>query len=396
METDPLLQYRDEFPILERSTYLVSHSLGAMPRGARQGLETYAREWDLRGVRAWNEGWWSLPISVGDRVARVLGAPPASVAMQPNVTLATALYLSCIEFAPPRNRLVTTALNFPSLLYLFDGLEGAEVVRVPSEDGIAVDLERLLGAIDERTRLVAISHVLFRSSFVQDAARIAARAREVGAAMLLDVYQSAGSVPLDVTALGIDAAVGGCLKWLCGGPGAAFLYVRPELHQTLTPRLTGWQAHVDPFAFAPPPISRAPGIWRFLHGTPAVPSLLAAVAGLEIIAQAGVDAIRAKSRRQTASILERADAEGWPVRTPRDPEARGGTVSLDPPHAYEISRELLARDIVIDFRPGAGIRLAPHFYNRDAEVRRALDEITAITRDGSWQRHLQKPRDQVT
>ena len=396
METDPLLQFRDEFPILERATYLVSHSLGAMPRGARRGLEAYAQAWDLRGVRAWNEGWWSLPIAVGDRVARVIGAPPDSVAMQPNVTLATALFLSCYRFSAPRNRLVTTALNFPSLLYLFDGVEGAEVVRVASDDGIHIDTDRLLAAIDERTRVVAISHVLFRSSFIQEVERIAARAREVGAAMLLDVYQSAGSVPLDVTALGLDAAVGGCLKWLCGGPGAAFLYVRPDLQDQLEPRITGWQAHQDPFAFAPPPITRAPGSWRFLHGTPAIPALMAAEAGLEIVAQAGVDAIRAKSMRQTALVMARGQKEGWTLRSPLDPNRRGGTVSIDPPQSYEVSRELLAREVIVDYRPGAGIRLAPHFYNRDDEVVRALDEIAAILRDGSWKRHVARPRDTVT
>lgn len=396
METDSLLQYRDEFPILDRCTYLVSHSLGAMPRGARQGLESYAQAWDLRGVRAWNEGWWSLPVTVGDRVAAVIGAPAGSVAMQPNVTLATALYLSCLEFTAPRNRLVTTAMNFPSLLYLFEGVPGAEVVRVPSEDGVTVDPERIVAAIDERTRLVAISHVLFRSSFIQDAARIAARAREVGAAFLLDAYQSAGTVPLDASALGADAVVGGCLKWLCGGPGAAFLYVRPDLADGLTPRLTGWQAHRDPFAFASPPIERAEGAWRFLHGTPAVPSLMAAEAGLEILGLVGVDRVREKSLRQTGMILERCDREGWPVRTPRSPESRGGTVSIDPPNAYEISRELLSRDVIIDYRPGAGIRLAPHFYTRDQEVSGALDEIVRIQKDGSWKRHQDRARDTVT
>ncbi len=398
-EADPLLAFRPEFPLLGTCIYMVSHSLGAMPRGAAEGLAAYAGEWNTRGVRAWAEGWWELPVRVGDQVARLLGAPAGSISMQPNVTLATALFLSACSFAGTRRRLVTDALNFPSLLYLFDGLgagtdSGIEVVTVPSEDGMTIDPERFREAIDERTAVVALSHVLFRSSFVQDLEAIVGRAREAGAWVLLDLYQSAGIVPIDLSALGVEAAVGGCLKWLCGGPGNAFLYVRPDLD--LRPRLTGWMAHADPFAFAGPPMERAGGAWRFLHGTPAIPALRAASAGLDLVAEAGIERVRAKSLRQTALLLERADREGWTVRTPRASGSRGGVVSIEPPHAYEVSRALLARDIVIDYRPGGGIRFGPHLYNTDEEIVRALDTVGEILRSEEWKRFEGRARDRVT
>lgn len=408
---DPLLRFRPEFPILDRCAYLVSHSLGAMPKGAREGLDRYGREWDERGVRAWAEGWWELPVRVGDSVARLLGAPAGSVSMQPNVTLASALFLSCCDFTGARNRIVTDALNFPSLLYLLrqwgrltgggdrtggSGSAGsAELKVVPSSDGLTVDAQRLAEAIDARTRVVAISHVLFRSSFIQDLPTILDRARRMGAWVLLDVYQSAGVVPTDLTELGVEAAVGGCLKWLCGGPGTAFLYIRPDLAGGLEPKLTGWQSHQDPFAFDPK-LRRADGAWRFLHGTPAVPSLRAAEAGLEIVRRAGIEAIRSKSLRQTGLILERAAREGWAVSTPPRAHQRGGVVSVDPPHAYEVSRALLAREVLVDYRPGGGIRLGPHFYNSDEEVESALDAIAVILDDGTWRNFEGTERDRVT
>lgn len=398
MSSDPLLRFRPEFEILERCTYLVSHSLGAMPRGAREGLQRYAAEWNERGVRAWGDRWWNLPVTVGQKLGALVQAPADSVSMQPNVTLATAVFLSALEFSGTRRRLVTTELEFPSLLYLFQGLEerGAELVRVPSDDGLTIRRERLLEAIDERTALVALSQVCFRSSFVQDARAVARRAHEVGALALLDTYQSVGSIPVNLTELEVDAAVGGCLKWLCGGPGAAFLYVRPEVGASLAPRLTGWQSHVDPFAFETEPIVRADGAWRFLTGTPNIPSLQAAEAGLTLIAEAGIDAIRAKSLRQTRKIIEWARQRPFAVCTPDQDSVRGGTVSVDPPHSYEISRELLRRDVVIDYRPGAGIRMAPHFYTSDDEIDRALGEIDSIVADESWRRFQGPARDQVT
>jgi kynureninase len=394
---DDLLGLRAEFPSLESCTYLVSHSLGAMPRAAEERLASYAREWRELGNSAWNEGWWRLSWTLGDRIGQLLGAPPGSVVMQPNVTLAAAVFLSAVEFTKDRNRLVTTALNFPSLLYLFRGQSdrGAHVVEVPSDDGITIETERLLEAIDARTRIVAISHVLFRSSYRQDVEAIVTRARECGALVLLDVYQSAGTVPIDLAAAGVDAAMGGCLKWLCGGPGTAFLYVRSDLVDSLRPRMTGWFAHRDPFAFDTGPFEPAGGIGRFLHGTPAIPALRAAEAGIDVVTRAGIPSIRAKSVRLTSRILDRCAAEEWAVRTPREPNQRGGVVGVDPPHAYEVSRALIEERIFVDYRPGGGIRMAPHFYNEDAEVDHALNSISEILARESWKRFAEG-REEVT
>ncbi|NNE44917.1 MAG: aminotransferase class V-fold PLP-dependent enzyme [Gemmatimonadetes bacterium] len=382
---DPLLRLRAEFPSLEDGCHLISHSLGAMPRGARTGLEQYADEWSGRSVRAWEEGWWELPRTVGDELALLLGAAPGTVVLQPNATLAGAVFLSALDFDAPRDGLVTTSLDFPSLLYMYRGLadRGARLVEVPSEDGLTIDTGRLLDAIDERTRVVTISHVLFRSAFVMDVAAVAERAREVGAMVVLDLYQSAGTLPLDLAGLGVDAAFGGCLKWLCGGPGNAYLYVRPDRIPELRPRLTGWQAHADPFAFDGESFRPTAGIERFLTGTPPVSALRAARAGIANVAAAGLAAIREKSTRQTTRILDRCDAEGWDVRSPREAARRGGSFVLAPPDFQNVAARLIERGILIDQRPEAGIRIGPHFYNTDAEVDRALDAIAEIVAERS-------------
>ena len=393
---DPLLAYRERFPILARTNYLISNSLGAVPAAAELALKDYFETWATRGVRAWEEGWWTLAADLGGLVAPLIGARPGDVVFQPNVTLAHALVFSAFDFQAGRPKVVTDAMHFPSILYLLEGLhaQGIEVVAVPSQDGLSVDAERLIDAIDERTAFVNISHVLFKSSHVHDIAAIAAKARKVGAVTIIDGYQSVGSIQVDVLSLGLDIYIGGCLKWLCGGPGAAFLWVRPELQARLTPRLTGWMASNQPFAFAPD-LNRRTDIWRFLHGTPNIPALYAARAGLEIINEVGISAIRAKSRRQTSYLLALADRLGFPCTTPRDPDRRGGTVALNLPHGYEISRALKAREILCDYRPGAGIRLSPHFYNRYAELDDALAAIAQIIDDQSWKTFTQ-PASPVT
>jgi len=370
-----LLALREEFPILARTTYLISNSLGAMPRGVHAELEAYARAWEERGVRAWHEGWWEMSVTTGDLLAPLLGVGPGEVSMHQNVTVAAGVFLSCLDYPPERNRVVTTDLDFPTLLYLVEGerRKGADVATVPAgEDGLGVPTDRLLAAIDERTRLVAVSHVLFKSAWVQDAAAIARRCRETGAVLLLDVYQSAGSLPLDLAAWGVDAAVGGSVKWLCGGPGAGYLWVRPDLAGRLAPALTGWQADEEPFAFRPGPIRPAAGAWRFLTGTPNVPALYACRPGYRIVAAVGARRIRERSLALTGRLIDAALAAGFEVRSPRDPERRGGTVTVWHPDGERLCRELLAREVVCDFRPGAGIRLAPHFYTSEEECDRAI------------------------
>lgn len=392
MSSDPLLSYRAEFPILERTTYLVSNSLGAMPRAVPERLAEYARAWGEQGVRAWAKGWWEMPLAVGDEIAPLIGAGPGEVAMLPNVSLTQAAVISALDYAPPRDTIVMSALDFPSVGYVYQGLAerlGARVHVVPAEDDVSLDLARLLAAIDERTRLVAISHVLFRSAYVVDVEAVCRRAREVGALVALDSFHAVGVLPIDVKRLGVDFLAGGVLKWLCGGPGGCFLYVRPETGARLAPTLTGWQAHARPFAFEPE-MDYAAGAARWLNGTPVIPALYAAAEGPRLLRRAGIEAIRAKSMRQTARLVALADARGYPVHAPRDPERRGGTVAFGVPHAYEVSQYLLAHDIIVDYRPGAGIRVAPHFYTSDEELERCVAAIDEALASGDWKRFAQR------
>ena len=291
MSTDPLLHWRAEFPILDRTVYMISHSLGAMPRRTRDRLKQYADEWDTRGIRAWEEGWWDMPITVGNLVGRIIGAGAGEVVMQQNVSICQAIVAGCFDWSAKRNTIVTEDMNFPSNLYIYQQC-GARLVTVPSADRVSVPVDRMLAAIDDRTALVSVSHVLFRSSYIQDLAAITRRAHEVGAMIVADLYQSAGTVPVNVRELGVDFATGGSVKWLCGGPGAGYLYVRRDLWPSLRPRVTGWAAHREPFTFSTEHDYDS-GMHRFLNGTPNVPGMYAAQSGYEIINEIGVDAIRA-------------------------------------------------------------------------------------------------------
>ena len=378
--TDPLLAWRKEFPIVEKTTYLISHSLGAMPRRAAIALQEYADKWASRGIRAWEEGWWEMPITTGNLIASIIGARPGEVVMHQNVSICQSIVTSCFDWNGRRNKLVTEGLNFPSNDYVYYGLErnGARICRVPSRDGITVPLEDLLAAIDEETQLVSVSHVAFRSSFVQDIEAITKRTHDVGAFVIADLYQSAGILPLNVRALGVDFATGGSVKWLCGGPGAGYLYVRADLRQQLEPAATGWMAHQAPFEFEEGPIHFASDAFRFLNGTPNVPALYSARSGYEIVNEIGVNAIRGKSLRQTQRLIELADEARLTVRSCRDADARGGVVVIDVPNGKEVNRELGRREILVDYRPNAGIRIAPHFYTADDELDHAIREIRSI------------------
>ena len=382
---DPLLDFRDRFPILERTNYLISNSLGAVPGDVSASLQSYYEAWATRGVRAWEESWWSMVSDLGDLVAPLIGARRGEVVFQPNVTTAHAVVLSAFDFRSPVSRMVTDAMHFPSILYLLQerSRDGVEVFVVPSDDGIAVDTQRVVDAIDDRTAVVCLSHVLFKSAYVHDLAPITEKVRRVGAVSIIDGYQAVGALPFDVRALGIDIYIGGCLKWLCGGPGAAFLWVDPEVSRRLEPRLTGWMAHRQPFSFDTR-FDRREDAWRWLHGTPNIPALYAARPGLEIIHRAGVEAIREKSLRQTTRLLELADQHGYRCTTPRDPDRRGGTVAIDIENGYEISRSLKSLEILCDYRPGAGIRLSPHFYTLDRELDEAIEAIGEIRATGAW------------
>ena len=367
-----LSDYRERFPILAETTYLINHSLGAMPAAAEERVLEYARVWKTRGIRAWGEGWWEMALTVGDQIGRLIGAPPGTVSMHQNVTIAEAVVVSCFRFDRPRRRIVYEEGNFPSVRYLYQAHaeRGADIV-------VAADDEGVVEAIDERTLLVPVTHVLYKTGEIQDVEAIVERAHEHGALVVLDAYQSVGTVPLDVTALGVDVAVGGSVKWLCGGPGAGWLYVRPELASVLEPALTGWQAHARPFDFEPEQ-DYAEGAARFLSGTPNVPALYAATAGYDVIEEVGVDRIRERSVEQTTLLFELLEEAGFPVGSPSDPARRGGTVVVRPPEAERVGHELAERGILCDHRPDVGLRLGPHFFNTDDELRHAVEQIAEL------------------
>jgi kynureninase len=382
---DDLLKYRSEFPILDKTVYLISHSLGAMPRATYERLHDYADKWATRGVRAWAEGWWDMPVTVGNEVARIIGADHNTVVMHQNVSICQSLILSSLLPLKnrTRNKIVFEELNFPSVMYVYEAhakAHGLRIERVKSDDGITMSLERMLAAIDEETLLVPISHVLFKSGFLQNAKTITERAHEVGAIVVLDTYQSAGTVPFSVKELRVDFATGGSVKWLCGGPGAGYLYIRPDLIDQLEPKTTGWMAHEHPFAFETE-MRYAPNVTRFLHGSPAIPALYAAESGYEIINEIGVGAIREKSMRQTQMLIALAEEAGFRVTSPKNPAHRGGTITVWDENAADITKELIRREFIVDYRPGAGVRISPHFYTTDEELELVIAEMKTI-RDG--------------
>ena len=389
MSSDKLLQWRGEFPILERCNYLISNSLGAMPRKVYDSLQFYADTWGEHGVSAWGMGWFELPQTVGGKIAPLMGAAKDTVLVHQNASIANSILFGGMDFSDSRrNKVVITDMDFPSDIYVLRRWlpDDMRVHCVKSPDGIAIDTDELLDAIDERTRLVSVSHVLFRSAYIMPAKAIVDKAQSVGAQVVFNGYHSVGVIPVDVGAMNADYYIGGTLKWLCGGPGGVFMYVRPDLLPSLEPKVTGWFAHQSPFAFNVENLELRTDAYRLMNGTPGIASLHAVQPGVDIVAEIGVAAIRQKSMRQTSLIVDIADAAGYEVASPRDPAARAGTVTVNPPHAYEVSCEMLARGIKIDYRPNAGIRIAPHFYNTDEEIAQAMAAIGEILADGGWQR----------
>jgi kynureninase len=372
---------RDRFANLESSTYLVSHSMGAAPIATRRALTDYWDAWSAEGPEAW-EAWLAAVADIADGIGTILGAPPASVSLAPNVSVLQAAIASSLDFTGVRNEVVFEELQFPSVTYVWKAWEkfGARVVRVPSDDGRTISTERMVAAITERTAVVVVSHAAYISGALIDVPALVARCRDVGALFVLDTYQTAGVYPFNVTSLDVDIAVGGSHKWLCGGPGCGYIYVKPPLRLQFEPTITGWMAHDAPFAFEPAPIRYASDVHRFNTGTPTIPGYLAARPGHDLIREAGAEGIRTHNVRLTERLAQMALERGFTVPTPLDPQKRTGWIGMDFPGADRVFRELVVRRVFVDYRPGCGIRVSPHFYTTDEEIDAyfaAVDELRA-------------------
>lgn len=376
---DPLLEYRSRFPALEECVHLISHSLGCVPAKAADDLAEFAELWRSKSITAWMD-WLPEVDRAGARIGKIIGAPAGSVIMHTNVSTVMSVVASCLEYTPEKNKVVYEALQFPTVSYVWQAEQrrGAECVLVPSADGHTIDTEAMIAAIDERTIAVPMSHVVFSSAYIQDAKRIAEKARQVGAHIILDCYQSIGAIPVDVVDLGVSFATGGSVKYLCGGPGAAWLYVRPDLVEQFAPRVTGWFGNEAPFAFTMPDQTYAETTWRFMGGTPAVASLYQARAGQTIVGEIGGARIRDKSLWLTTKAIGWVDELGFTLNTPRPAEQRGGSVVFDFVGAADVCRELNRRKFFCDHRPGVGIRIAPHFYTKEEEIDLFFNELKKI------------------
>src|SRR5882762_729899 len=383
MKPEPQInRRREEFPTLAAGIHLLSHSLGPVPRATRESMLAYYEAWEQHTSEdAWAASWWEMSTEVGDRLAQIIGGQPGSVQIQPNASIALSSVASCFDFTEDdRNKIVTSALDFPSMEYIWEaqGRLGAVVEVVHTDDGITVPLEDLLHAIDDTTCLVALSHVSFRSSYRVDVQAIVERAHKHGALVLLDVYQSAGALELQAAEWEVDFLIGGTIKWLCGGPACGYLYVRPDLQTELQPRLTGWVAHESPFSFAPAPMRYTDSVRRFAQGTPSIPALYSVLPGLQIIEEVGVETIQAESQRRTEWMIEFALEKGWKINSPTNVEDRGASVMIYVADGPGMVKRLAERKVFVDCRPGVGLRMSPHFFNTDEEVREAMGILAEI------------------
>jgi kynureninase len=377
-----LQAFRDEFPILERKAYLISASLGPVSRRAQGYLQEYMDAWETEGAPdpVWMEHIFPRMRGVKRTFGDLVGADPAELAITTNVSLALSTIASCLDFSGDRRKLVLSELDFPTdgHVWLAQERRGAEVVWLPSPDGLTVPLEAYAEAIDERTAAVCINRVLYRSSTLVDAKEICRMAREAGAWSVVDDFHGAGVIPVDVHDLGCDFYTAGVLKWLCGGPGLTFLYARRDLIPSLEPAVTGWFAQQEPFSFDATHLVYHPSARRLESGTPAAPVAFVAQGGLDIITEAGVENIRPRVGELGDYVISRADEAGLPVRTLRDRNARGGLINIGVgADAEKVCHALFERDICTDFR-GDGIRVSPHFFTLESEIDRLFEALAEI------------------
>jgi len=373
--------HRDQFPILATATYLVSHSMGAAPLEAKAALEAYWNEWAADGPEAW-ERWLPRIGEIADGIGALIGAQPGSVFLGPNVSVLQAALATCFDFTQARNEVVYEALQFPSLTYVWRAWEryGARAHIVSSDDGRTIPTERIIAAITEKTAIAVLSHAYYVSGAIADVRAIQAHCRNVGAILCVDAYQTTGVYPYDVQAWDLDIVTGGSHKWLCGGPGCGWIYARPALREQLRPAVTGWMAHAQPFNFEDAPIRYADSMYRFGHGTPTIPGYVVARSGHRMIADIGVARIREHNVRLTTTIAQMALERGLRVNTPLEPAQRTGWIGIDFDDAARVCRELIARRVFLDYRPGCGLRVSPHFYTSDDEIANFFRELDALRR----------------
>jgi len=381
MQTSTAATLREEFPMLATSTYLVSHSMGAAPLGAKAMLESYWDEWAAEGPEAWEE-WLPRIAQIADGIGEIIGAPAGSIFLGANVSVLQAALASCIAFTPQRNEIVYEALQFPSLTYVWSEWQrfGAQPRIVPSDDGRTIPTERIIGAITERTAIAVLSHAYYVSGAVADVRAIQAHCRKTGTLLCVDAYQTTGVYPYDVVEWDLDMVTGGSHKWLCGGPGCAWIYIKPELMERFEPAVTGWMAHARPFAFEPAPMSWASSMYRWGNGTPTIPGYVVAKPGHDIIKRVGLNKIREHNVRLTTKIAEMALERGLTVNTPLQPEKRTGWIGIDFEDSRSVFERLHTERVFVDYRPGCGIRVSPHFYTADEEIERFFTILDRLRR----------------
>ncbi len=369
----PWQQWRSEFPILSRKTYLNSCSLGALSHRAEQRVAQFHEDWHNYGASAWYETWQGRLAELRARVEAMFHAPAGSVALAHSTSAALASVASAVDYSR-RNKVVVAELDFPTLAYQWLNRPDVEVVFVPSDDGATIDPQRFADAVDERTAILATSHVFYATGAIQNLRTLSAIARSQGALFLVDGYQSAGQVPVDLSAGDIDIFLAGPLKWLLGGPGLCYLHVRPDLIQQLAPAVTGWFGAADQFAFDNRHFAYKEDARRFELGTPALHMVHAALGGQEIIDEVTVPRIRERNQALTEMIIDSAQRDGYRVRGASRREARSAIVMLaitDPAGAVA---HLAQRGIIVDWRPGH-VRISPHFYNLESEIELVMNEL---------------------